>query len=317
MHKPKHILLCALLVLLIVPVIASCDAGDEAAGAGRLVVEGWIEAGEFPVVKLSRSLQLTEEETAIGNLADYTERWAKVTVSDGEREEVMAGVARRDCLPPHLYTCNEIRGEAGRTYRLTIETHDGLRAEAITTIPRPVHIDSFSVARVVQGDSTVYQLYGYTVDRRMSKLFTRVVGRDAEYLSAYLGILDSTNIGAEGRIAINAGRSMFVNTLLNKEQDGNRSVSIKYTPYFRPTDVVAVKYAALDSTAYVYWRKFEDMADLSRNPFFPASTNLPSNVSGAIGYWFGYGSTVYVVDISRMREVKKDASTLFRREGER
>lgn len=301
MQTPKHTFL-PILPLLLALGFASCNVGDEAVGAQQLVVEGWIEAGDFPVVKLSRSLQLTEEGTAIENLGDYMERWAKVTISDGEQEEVMAGVANRNYLPPYIYTCNEMRGVAGRTYRLTVETNDGLRAEATTSIPYPVHIDSFSVVPIAQGDSTVYQLYGYTADRRKSKLFTRVAGRDSEFLSAYLGILDSANIAAEGRIAINAGRSMFVGTLLNKEQDEDRGIDVEYSPYFRPTDVVAVKYAALDSTAYAYWRKFEDMTDLARNPFFPVSTNLPSNVSGALGYWFGYGSTLYVVDISRLKE---------------
>lgn len=297
MHTPELICLPTLPLLF---ALASCDVGDEAAAPQQLVVEGWIEAGEFPVVKLTRSLSITKEGTAIDNMGDYIERWARVTVSDGDCEEVMMGMANRDCLPPYIYTCNEMRGEAGHTYRLTVETTDGLRAEATTTIPSPVRIDSFAVTPVVQGDTVQYQLYGYTADRRKSKLFTRVIGRDTEFLSAYLGILDSTNIAADGRIAINAGRSMFVSTLFNNEQAESPDNSVKFSPYFRPTDVVAVKYASIDTTAYAYWRKFEDMADLSRNPLFPVATNLPSNVSGALGYWFGYGSTVYVVSIPRL-----------------
>lgn len=297
MHTLKTHLFLTLLQLF---ALASCGVGDEAASPQQLVVEGWIDAGEFPVVKLSRSLTVGEEGTPIDNIGDYMERWAKVTLSDGVHEEVMAGVANRDCLPPYIYTCHEMRGEAGRTYRLTVETHDGLKAKATATIPHPVHIDSFSIAPIAQGDSTVYQLYGYTADRHKAKLFTMVSGRDTEFLSAYLGILDSTNIAADGRIAIHAGRTMLINTLLNKEQAADRDNKVDFSPYFRKDDIVVVKYAAVDSTAYAYWRSFEDMADLSRNAFFPAANNLPSNMSGALGYWFGYGSSVYVVSIPEL-----------------
>lgn len=299
MHTFKSIFL---LIISLLFALASCDVGDETSAPQQLVVEGRIEAGEFPVVKLTRSLSVTKEGTAIDNIGDYMERWAKVTISDGEHEEVMVGIANRDYFPPYIYTCNEMRGEVGRTYRLTVETTDGLRAEGITTIPQPLSIDSFTVSTVAQGDTVQYQLYGYTSCRRKGKLFTRVIGRDTEFLSAYLGILDSTNIAADGRIAINAGRSMFISTLLNEEQDKDRENRVKFSPYFRPTDVVVVKYAALDSTAYTYWRKFEDMADLSRNPLFPVATDLLSNVNGALGYWFGYGSSVYVVSIPELSQ---------------
>jgi len=60
-------------------------------------------------------------------------------------------------------------------------------------------------------------------------------------------------------------------------------------------DTVMVKFTAIDDDAYEFWRNFEDMADLSRNPLFPVVKNLHSNVSGALGYWFGYGSTFYLV----------------------
>jgi len=65
--------------------------------------------------------------------------------------------------------------------------------------------------------------------------------------------------------------------------------------YFGENDTVMVKFSAMDDDTYEFWRNFEDMADLSRNPLFPVTKNLHSNVSGALGYWFGYGSTFYLV----------------------
>ena len=37
------------------------------------------------------------------------------------------------------------------------------------------------------------------------------------------------------------------------------------------------------------------MTILSRNPLFPVAKNLQSNMTGALGYWFGYGSSFYYV----------------------
>jgi len=41
--------------------------------------------------------------------------------------------------------------------------------------------------------------------------------------------------------------------------------------YFGENDTVMVKFTAIDDDAYEFWRNFEDMADLSRNPLFPVT----------------------------------------------
>ena len=48
-----------------------------------VVVEGWIEAGGFPVVMVTRTFPVLEEEVELGNLRDYILRWATVKVSCG------------------------------------------------------------------------------------------------------------------------------------------------------------------------------------------------------------------------------------------
>lgn len=272
---------------------SACTEHDEATAPSQLVVEGWIDDGEFPVVKLMHTIGLTYDGVDINDLSQYVDKWARVSISDGEREVVMIGKAARSYYPPYIYTTSEMRGERGKTYRLKVEASDGMVAEAVTTITAPVSIDSFSVEPVggtldENYDDALpvarYQLYAYThLNRRRCKLFTRVMGRDTEFLSAYLGINDSTTIGSDGRIAVNRGR-----TNLEKE----------YSPYFGESDTVMVKFSAVSDETYEFWRDFEDMADLSRNPLFPVTKNLHSNVTGALGYWFGYGSTFYVVPIS-------------------
>lgn len=272
----------------------ACTEHDEATAPSELVVEGWIDAGEFPIVKLMHSIGLTYDGVDIDDLGQYVGKWARVSLSDGEREVIMIGKATHSYYPPYIYTTSEMRGEVGKTYRIRVEASDGTVAEAVSTIPAPVSIDSFSVEPVggtLDEDYddaphvARYQLYAYTSDRRRCKLFTRVMNCDDEFLSAYLGINDSTTIGSNGRISVNRGR-----TNLEKE----------YSPYFGENDTVVVKFSAVSDEAYEFWRDFEDMADLSRNPLFPVTKNLHSNVTGALGYWFGYGSTFYVVPISAL-----------------
>lgn len=257
----------------------SCSTHEETTGAEGFVVEGWIDSGRFPEVKVTRTLSLYTGGMSVDSLDKCIERWARVAVCDGERTVVLTGKPDRNRFPPYIYTTGEMRGEAGKTYTLTVETSDGQYAEAVTTIPEPVLLDSFSVERV-PGNDTLCQLYGYTRNRSKCKLFTRVVGLDGEYKSSYLGLYDVGMIGEDGKVTISRGR-----TNLKKN----------FTPFFSSGDTVLVKFSAIDSVAFRFWRGFEDMVSLSRNPLFPVTKNLQTNMKGALGYWFGYGSSFYSV----------------------
>lgn len=264
--------------------LAACQVGDEIDGSSRLVVEGWIDDGDFPIVKVSHSITLGKNYVSLKELDKYVERWALVTINDGKHTETMVGRYDKRHNPPFVYTTAFMRGQAGKTYRLSVITPDGSRAEAVTTIPQPVWMDSFQIEPVQVGDSTLYQVYGYTSYRGPCKLFTRVEGEETEYLSAYLGIYDSTMLAPDGCMSVSRGRSMFVK---------------KFTPYFKDSTVVDIKFATLGDEAFRYWRKFEDQVTLSYNPFFPATDNLPSNIRGGLGYWFGYGATYCRLPIGR------------------
>lgn len=265
----------------------ACTDDDLPAVEQELVVEGWIDSNGFPIVMLTRSIPVSTEYQPLDDLSKYMERWARVAVSDGEREVVMVGKFDLNYFPPYIYTTSEMRGEAGKTYHLTVDCADGSHAEAVTTIPAPVPIDSISQERV-EGSDTLRQLYAFVTDDRAEmrfyKVFVHVRNRDKGYLSAYLGITNSSLLPGDGRIAVNQGR-------INLDKD--------FTPYFAVGDTVTVKLAHISEPTYGFWRSFEDMGALSRNPLFPVTDNLPSNVNGAIGYWFGYGSSVRVVTVGK------------------
>ena len=48
---------------------------------------------------------------------------------------------------------------------------------------------------------------------------------------------------------------------------------------------------------YAMWKALDDLLYLDIPAFFSLDSNLPGNVDGAIGYFAGYGCTLYKVVI--------------------
>lgn len=46
----------------------------------QLVVEGWVDAGGFPIVKLTKTIPLGKDELSLDSLSRYMDRWAKITI---------------------------------------------------------------------------------------------------------------------------------------------------------------------------------------------------------------------------------------------
>ncbi len=278
---------CASVVLpalMLCAVLCGCSPDFENDAEPQIVVEGWIESGQFPKVKLTYTVPITDEWQDLSELSRYVEKWARVSISDGEREVLMVGHLEDDEFPSYVYTTSEMRGEVGRTYRLKVDASDDIHAEAVTTIPKAVRIDRFEAERV-GADSEEFQLYGYVnVEGKDTndcyKVLTYVYGEEYGFRSAYMGLFNSLNLADSRRISINKGR-------VNLEKEFN--------PYFELGDIATVKLAHLSDEAYIFWRDYEDMKGLSRNPLFPVAKNLHSNIQGGLGYWFGYGVSAYTL----------------------
>lgn len=280
----KHSSIIILIVCLaLVALVSGCNEEKTTLAEKRLVVEGWIDSGEFPVVKLTRTMPLgVDHKVDIDKLSDYMERWAKVTISDGERSEVMVGRYDKNYFPPFVYTSYEMRGEVGKTYTITVETDNGEKATAQTTIPEPMQLRNVCSEPAGGGDG--YLIYGYTDERKKCKLFVKNYWEDKEFQSMSMGLYDSDMYTDEGKVTVKNSLTAWTE---------------EYTPYFKKGDTVIVKVAALDDKSYDFWRSYEDMSMLSRLPMVPMTSNLKSNVHGALGYWCGYGVSVYMVVVGQ------------------
>lgn len=286
------------IILLISCMLASVGCRDVMLPAydQQIVVEGWIENGRPPIVILTTSVSVDGTPRDSTDLKEHIIRWGKVTVSDGEKEVVLAGKKDDRYFPPYIYTTAKIKGEVGKTYHITVE-YSGRTVTSSTTIPSPVSLEYIRAEKVsdsLSPDPDKYILIGGLRDNKETKdyykLFTKVHGEDSSFVSSFLGLTDDAVITADiEEIPINKGRML----------NGKKEI------HFNPGDTVSIRFCSLDKTSWEYWNDFEEIESLTSNPFFPINTDIRSNINGGLGYWNGYGSAYYTIELTESGEVRE------------
>ena len=275
----------SLFIFFLFLVTVGCSFPDMYEYRPEIVVEGWIEDGGYPIVMVTTTVPVTEYYKEWDSLQEHIIRWAKVTVSDGEKEEVLIGKMNSDYFPPYIYTTARIIGQSGRTYTLSVE-YSGRTVTAKTTIPSPVGLDWI---RVEQTENEKYMIKAGLRDnpdtKDYYKFFTKIMKKDSVYTSSFMGLIDDGMIQDEVMEVIVRGAP--------SPEFGLTEASV----YYSSDDCVMVRLSTLDYDSFCYWEDFEDILTLSHNPFFPVSKKIRSNVSSGYGYWAGYGSTYYTVSI--------------------
>lgn len=249
---------------------------------GKLVVDGYIEDRQYPVVVLTRSAAYfsTIDSTSLRELVVSR---AKVTVSDGEREEVLT-LKRNDLFfPPYRYEGTEIKGQAGKTYSLKIEL-EGKTYTATTTIPGAVRLDSLWFSSAGRTDSLGY-LYGRFQDNGETedyyRVFTQRLNKDKKFVPIYLSAIGDQYFN---------GKSFTFSFLRGSESLSDAQDDL----YFRQGDTVRVKLSTMDRAHFDFWRTLERELYVTGNPFSSSGNEILSNLSGgALGVWGGYNPTVY------------------------
>lgn len=277
MRKNLHILLAFFLIC--------CGCADLRLSETKssLVLEGWIEDGKFPVVLLSTSVPVSTDSQNLESLQDHIVRWGKVTISDGEKEVILTGGPDSRFIPPYSYTTTRIRGQAGKTYTVKAE-YDGHVITSSTVIPDRKELEYIRGEEVMPGKYRIVAGLKDDPSRKdYYKFFVRRVGKDSTYMSSFLGLVNDEMLGdGVSEIAVYNGMSVRENEL---------------NQYFEADDVVDVRLSTLDEASWKYWSDFEEIQSLARNPFFPVSNAIKSNVTGGLGYWAGYGSSYYHVSM--------------------
>lgn len=104
------------LLLGLIGISCSNDDKIEKSLESKIVVEGWIEEGDFANVLLSTSIPVTDVIDST-NVLNHVIRSAKITVSDGVTSEVLRVKNDKNRIPPFVYFGSALKGEAGRNIR--------------------------------------------------------------------------------------------------------------------------------------------------------------------------------------------------------
>ena len=265
--------------------LASCGGTWQPEGSPELVVEGYIEDGGYPRVTVTTTVPTSTEYQRIDEQTDHLVRWAKVSVSDGDKTVILTGMTDRHSFPPYVYTTSEIKGKAGGRYTLTVE-YGGRTATASTTIPAPVPLDGLEFVPA-PGKAGAFHLMATFTDPpepgNRYKFFVKTEGVDSLYLSSFLGNVDDADLDGS-RVEMQVRKGNIV---------GMGESSFRDPGLFFAGEKVGVRFCTLDEASYRFWDSFESMASLSNVPVFTVSENPAYNVDGALGYWCGYGAVYY------------------------
>lgn len=256
---------------------SSCDADYLITAEPQLVVEGWIDDGEFPVVLLTYSIPLSEEPNDLSDWKSLLVRYAVVKVSDGDTEVTLTGKYDSRYMPPYVYTTGRLRGQAGKTYHLTVD-YDDLHAEAVTEIPMPPKSVEYSVAPV-SSDSSLYKITATfdedTTTTDYYNLRCLANGESRQYMACYMGTAADNVMTGRQNLPVYRPHKL-----------GLRD----YTPYFEYLDTVDVKFSRIGYQEYLFWDSYLKSLSTASDMFMSTGANIVGNVSGAYGYWCGYGS---------------------------
>jgi hypothetical protein len=263
----------------------------------RLVVEGIIEDGRFPMVTISRSLNYFSQITPAQLLESFVHD-AVVTVSNGVRTHQLREY-RTDTtngIALYYYTVDTAQfhsafaGQPGNSYTLKIEA-EGQTLHAITTIPEP---------RLKLDSMWWMQSAGNTAGEK-ARVLVKVT--DPPERGNYIRYFTSRN----GERFLPGLNSVFDDQIVNGTTfdvpldagvDKNQQIDFDTYGYFKKGDTVTLKFCNVDHRTYDFWRTADFAFTATGNPF-ASPTRILGNIQGALGYWGGYCVTYKTITIPK------------------
>jgi len=311
------------LVVLIVGSLWSCEKEitvDLPDAEQKIVVEGTIFPGDFPLVLLSYT-QGYFDPTDITSLQNIFVHDADVTISANGNEYALIEFCSSDLSPEELelasaalgvsveslqsldlclYTSFELTGAPGTIY--TIEIHkDDYHITGSTRIPELVYLDTvyFDIINPDVQD-TLGILYGELTDpdtvgnayRWFAKRIShypanapdadlRGQQKDRTYIAPFGSVYDDSFFnGLSFEFAY--PRGLEANSTKFDDENDERS-------YFKVGDTVAIRGCTIDRAAFKFIRSLEAQISNQGSPF-AIPFNLESNLEGGIGAFIGYGA---------------------------
>jgi len=247
-----------------------------------IVIDGWIENNQYAKVLLTRNTPYFSSLDS-ASIKDLLLSRAKVTLTAGERSEILTLRRNEDYFPPFVFSGNEIKGEIGKTYTITAE-YGGRTAFGTTTIPIPVKLDTMYFKNKPNSDSlgTIYlEFTDPFAETNYYRILAQVKGQDRRYYSSMImAISDNFFSGQKFGFSLYRGQESYITAGTNE--------------YFSRGDTVSVKFCSIDKAHYEFWSSFQDEILNTGNPFASSLSVIKSNIKGdGLGIWGGYGVSFY------------------------
>ncbi|MFA4851438.1 MAG: DUF4249 domain-containing protein [Bacteroidales bacterium] len=281
----KIVKLISLLIIVLTIVFYSCEKEitiDLPQAEEKIVVEGWIDQNDYPIVFLTKNLPYfgTVDSAMLFNIIIQD---ATVIVTDGVTIDTLKLIPLPDFnyFPPIYYKGSKIKGEINKTYFLTVKAQ-GKTLTSKTTIPPPVYPDSVWFKVEPQQDNLGY-LWGRFTDPpelgNYYRLFTKRLGKDKRYIPVLGSIYDDKFFN---------GQSFQFSMMRGVVSTTDQTVDPEFG-FFKIGDTIGVKICTIDKAHYDFWRTAEGEMYSGGNPF-ATPTQIVTNIEGeGLGVWGGYG----------------------------
>ncbi len=278
---------------------------DIPSGTEDIIVYGFIEQGQFPVVMLTKSIPIFES-TNLTAFANSFVRGASIQLYDGVNTILLKefpvsdlknepfvramGIEAPDdvVIPIYFYypdsadrQANKLRGVVGRSYELLVSA-EGKTLTASTIIPAILPLDSMWVSDHPDIDKypELVRLWVAYADPGATQDFIRYFTQQNSqpFFPGYFQSVFSDEL-------LNGQRLEFP---LDKGQTFEPDTFQTYG-YFKRGDTIIIRWASIDKDHFDFWKTLETDKVSAGSPF-GTPTKIKTNIEGGLGIWGGYGT---------------------------
>lgn len=270
-----------ILILSILLCLVSCDnqADEPFYEKMPVVVEGWIEEGQAPIVMVTHAVDLTTETPSFD---DFVEKWGRVTIYEDEQPYILTGRINNGYTPSLIFTSSRLKGKVGHVYRLTIETETDFVEATVTMKAAP---EIISVIPVEETD-------GYSLKVNLSahqgpvQFQTRSVPEDGRFYPAFCASLLAKDIPADG-FTVTRG----IHASYDEDQAAN------FSHFFHAGETVMVKVCRIPDELLPFWTAYDHAVSLGGNIFLSMPQNCRGNITGGLGYFTANGISTIAITL--------------------
>ncbi len=278
---------CAFALAGMALLLSSCEKNitvDLPHSGSQLVVEGYIEDGQYPYIILTRSAGFfspIDSASLISLVVDS----ALVTVDNGTFTDTLHFVIDPLKFPYVFYRAQVMKGEIGKTYDLKVVTNDGQVLTSRTSISQPIPLDS-TWFKIQEGQDSLGFAWAHLTDPDTNGNCYRWQAmratKDSYFIAPNGSVFEDRFINGKS-FDFGYSRGKVPNS--TAEDDNNEEEG-----FFKDGDTIYVKFSTIDYANFLFWRSAETQSSTNGNPF-SSPAPLQGNITGGLGCWGGYGVT--------------------------